>query len=554
MKELSVGEPTLVGALWRFRVLVFAATLVGLGIGFAYSLTLPAFSATASLVLQSPRGQPVFGSASNESPDRYVGDQITVLKSPELDTAAAQVGATQIPPLGLSADYFGAHTTVSGAPLNGDLVQVTFTAKDGAHALAGINAIQTAYEQVVHNAVQAQLATLLSPIDSALASINKQLSSVAAQLATGPPDRTGLLQEQQSLNTRRDTLAQKRDQVLVDASSGSNGVALSLSPQTATQRSRLTTSLPPLAVGGLVGLIGGVILAYLLAYRRPVFRHRDEPGEVLGAPLIAEVPRLGQSGPLPAAGSSATPSASAFRRAALGLQTRQTPEEGAAAPASKRSLVATARHLVVVSAGRQEGRSTIVANLGIALAGNGLTVLLVDADPGTSGLTRLLRGNLNYVPVRGLPDFAPASMTLEGFTGPHQSGGRLTLLRFDQAPVGTSQAASDAILQKLESAFNVMLIDAPPLTAVGPFWQVVRAAGGALVVVDHGASVESVDEVARLLMGIEMPTRGYIYNHRPRLRRKVTQVPEPTPVVAVDRFGRRPPDTAAKSGGIRRAR
>lgn len=543
---------------------MFGAVLVGLAIGFAYALTLPGFSATASLVLENPQSAPVFATPTNQAADRYIGDQITVLKSPELATAASQAAAKQNPPLNLSADYFRAHTAISGSPTNGNLVQITFTASNGPNALAGLNAIEAGYEQTVRDAVQGQLATILAPIDAQLASINKQLTSLSAQLAAGPTDQAALRQEQQSLLTRAQTLSQKRDQVVVDSSSGSNGVALSLGPETPTHNSRLLIALPILAVAGLLGLIIAVVTAYALAYRRPVFRKREEPEELLGAPLIAEIPRFDRSRPLPAADPSATRSASAFRRAALGLQTRATPEEdGATAGTTSRPV--SARNLVVVSAARQEGRSTVVANLGLALAGNGLNVLLVDADPSRSGLTRLLRSNLNHVPVRGLPNFAPTSMSLEGFTGPHQLGGRLTLLRFGQMPVGAGSAANDAILHHFEPAFNMVLIDTPPLTEVGPLWQVVRWAAGALVVVDHNASVASVDEVARLLIEIEMPTRGYIYNHRPRLRRqeaKEAEVPQPTPAVAVGRF-RRPPGAPAtrppeapgqQSGGFRRAR
>ncbi|MGH3608938.1 MAG: hypothetical protein ACRDRD_12725, partial [Pseudonocardiaceae bacterium] len=295
MTNISVGEPTVVGAAWRYRLLVAAVIVACLGVVGIYVEARPAvYSAMATMVLQDPHSVPVFANSTGTAADRYTGDQIAVLKSPQLAAAAAAVGAAQHPPLGLTADDFSKNSVVAGTPLSGNLVQITFTSTNRATALGGVDAIKTAYEKTVHDSVSAELSTLLAQIDSELASINAQLATVAAQLANHPAaaDQQILTQQQTALSGRRDTLAAKRDQIAVDAASGSNGVALYLPAQTTTHSSRLVAALPLLSVAAILGIVLGVLAAFLLASRRRRFGGRDEPEAVLGAPLVAEIPRF----------------------------------------------------------------------------------------------------------------------------------------------------------------------------------------------------------------------------------------------------------------------
>jgi Mrp family chromosome partitioning ATPase/capsular polysaccharide biosynthesis protein len=568
VSELSVGEPTIVSAAWRYRLIVLAAVVAFLGASLVYAEARPpTYSATASLALADPHNNGVFANSNNQAADRYVGDQITVLKSPQLATDAANAAAAQNPPLNLSTDDFKSHTTISGVPLTGNLVQITFTASDASTALGAVNAIVTAYEQVVQKSVKAQLAALLGQIDAELSGIDTQLSTLATQLGGASASaQPGLLLQQQALRARRDSLTQKRDQVVVDAASGTNGVSLSLPPQAATHTSKLVASLPIIAVATVLGLIVGIVVAYVLASRRPVFRRRDEPEGVLGAPLIAEIPRFAvemtrfdRLRPLSAGTTSAAPASAAFRRAALLLQTRPTAAAGRGKPRRAGGHVSegAARRLIVVSAARLDGRSTVVANLGMALADTGLSVVVVDADPRTGGLTRLLRGYFQSIPVRGRPEHGLASMSLEGLTRPGRSRGRLSLLRVGQIVIGDGQADRDRILDELESDCDAVLIDLPPAGDLGAYLPMVRRAEAALVVVDHDDSIASLEEVARLLGAIEVPPVGYVYNHRPRIGRKASATVRAQRAAAVDREAglppgpppSRPPSAPAQSDG-----
>ncbi len=519
VNTISAGEPTVVGAAWRYKLLVLFAVLIAVAAGVVYAEARPQlFSATGTMVLQDPHSDPVFATSTGEPPDRYTADQVTVLKSPQLAAAAASVGNNMSPALGLAADDFSAHTVVAGTPSNGNLVTVTYNGSEEQTSLRAVDAIKTAYEQTVHNSVSSQLSTLLSEIDGQLSSINSQLSTVATQLAapsaSNPP---GLAATQTALLARRDALNAKRDQVVVDAASGSNGVALYLAPSSATHASRLLSAAPILAVAAVIGLIVGLGTAYALASRRRLFRGREEPEIILGAPLVAEIPRFHRAHPLPAADGAPATAASAFRTAAFFIQARQ----GVGREIQRRRQREGVRRMVVLSSARRDGRSTVAANLGVALADSGIKALLVDADPATGGLSEVVLSGLETMPSNDSlrVSLAAAGMALDEVVRSNPDG-RLALLRSGKDSIRSlNDADRKSRLQSLEAGFDVVIIDGPPLSEAGKSWELVRRGDSALVVVTDSTPVAQLEEVVRMLGAIEMPTFGYVFNHRRPLRR-----------------------------------
>jgi Mrp family chromosome partitioning ATPase len=509
------GEPTLAGAAWRYRFLVLVAVVAFLAAALVYAVARgPVYSATATLELLDPHSASVFASSSGQPPDRYVGDQITVLKSPQLAAAAAALGSAKKPPLGLSADYFSTHTMVSGTPSTGSLVQLTFTARDAATALAGVDTVVTSYENVVRAALDSQLSAVLSQIDAELTSINAQLGPIGTALARpAPPNQAALQQQQQALLSSAAVLSQKRDQVMVDSTSPTPGVVLYLPPKTPTHTSSLLAALPVLSLALIAGLVVGVGAAYVLAFRRRVFLSRTEPESVLNAPLVGDIPGFDPTvSPIPAV-AGATRAGVALRGAALFIQSRRS--DGGA------------QRLAIVSGARRQGRSTITANLGLALASSGLRILFVDADPTGGGLSRLLRSEFESTQIHYPASIGAAGLTLEDVILPGLRG-EVALLGLDRNQPRSREAEPETALAELARDFHVVLIDTPPLTDIGPFLPLVRQAERALVIVRSDAPVASVEEAARLLTMIDLPALGYIYTH-PARRGRVRGSPSTPP-------------------------
>jgi receptor protein-tyrosine kinase len=223
-----------------------------------------------------------------------------------------------------------------------------------------------------------------------------------------------------------------------------------------------------LAIGAVGGLLLGVAAVMLQEQRRPVLRDPGDAATYLSLPELGAIPQA----------NTWTPSAMLFpRSSAARLRVeRAALEERAGLSESFRATVASilsARHngsgprvLLVTSSQPTEGKTTIVSNLGIALAGISNKVLLIDGDmrrprlhklfdePNSWGLSDVLRE-------KNAVDELPLDVLAKRTSVPH-----LYLL--------PSGAATDNIFGLLHSgrlsrllpifreAFDFVLVDAPP--------------------------------------------------------------------------------------------
>ena len=143
-------------------------------------------------------------------------------------------------------------------------------------------------------------------------------------------------------------------------------------------------------IGLLVGIMLGAALAFALALRRRDIGGRQDPAAIYGLPMVAEIPafKVRRARKL-----KDTP-------AAAGCRWRRTPaprppSRSASRPDRSNGSVppGSALSLAVVSPLAGAGKSTVVANLALAMAEGGTRLLVVDADAAADGLTaRLLPG------------------------------------------------------------------------------------------------------------------------------------------------------------------
>jgi polysaccharide biosynthesis transport protein len=148
------------------------------------------------------------------------------------------------------------------------------------------------------------------------------------------------------------------------------------------------------------------------------------------------------------------------------------------------------RVLVLTSAGREEGKSTTVSNLGIALAEINQRVLLIDADmrkpqlhhvfgvANTWGLSDLLkeRNPLAEVPLEALvrPTSIPNLYVLPSGPGITNIA---NLLHSDRVA---------ALVARLREEFNTILIDTPPMSYISDARMLAKLADAVVLVVRAG--------------------------------------------------------------------
>ncbi|MCJ1714084.1 polysaccharide biosynthesis tyrosine autokinase [Curtobacterium sp. VKM Ac-2922] len=221
--------------------------------------------------------------------------------------------------------------------------------------------------------------------------------------------------------------------------------------------------------GGAVGLLAGLAIAALRLTLDVRLRDRDEVERIASAPVIGSIAfdRGVREQPLVVHAHGADPRAEEFRRLRTNLQFLE------AGRATKSFLV--------TSSVANEGKSTTAANLAISLAQNGARVALVDADLRRPRIASLmgLEGQA------GLSDVLIGRVELEDALQPW---GRddLVMLPSGQIPPNPAELLGTlgmkAVLHELEEAFDIVIIDAPPMLPVTDAAILGRVVGGTLLV------------------------------------------------------------------------
>ncbi len=179
------------------------------------------------------------------------------------------------------------------------------------------------------------------------------------------------------------------------------------------------------------------------------------------------------------------------------------------------SLDRELRSLVVTSGGPGEGKSTICSNLAIALAQAGRHILLVDADlrrptvhkrfevPNTIGLTGLIVNGID-----GNGDEAFVDSGIEN----------LSLLPSGPLPPNPSEIlgskAMDKVIKALESKFDMVIYDCPPLIAVTDACVLAGKVGGVIMVIELGKAEKDMTRKAiSLLRNVKANILGAVVNN-----------------------------------------
>jgi polysaccharide biosynthesis transport protein len=283
-------------------------------------------------------------------------------------------------------------------------------------------------------------------------------------------------------------------------------------------------------LGGLLGLAVGIGLAFLAEALDKRVRTEKEIEETLGIPLLGRIPRparaLRRANRLVMLADPTSVHAQTFRRLRTSLEFVNF-EQGA-------------RRIMVTSALPREGKSTTVANLAVALARAGRRVAIADLDlrrpflhsffatGSDHGFTDVVvnRTKLEHAirPV-ALPGSNRLS-TAQSMNGrPAAAAGTATNGRADVEcvlhvlPAGSIPPAADefletervsAVLEDLSSQFDVVLLDAPPLLAVGDVMTLSTKVDAIVVVTRLGIHRRQLEELARQLHTCRAPILGFV--------------------------------------------
>ncbi|HVV76629.1 MAG TPA: polysaccharide biosynthesis tyrosine autokinase [Mycobacteriales bacterium] len=174
------------------------------------------------------------------------------------------------------------------------------------------------------------------------------------------------------------------------------------------------------------------------------------------------------------------------------------------------------RSIVFSSSVPAEGKTTTVCNLAITLAQAGVRVLLVEAD-----LRRPRVGQyLGLDSTVGLTNVLIGSTGLEDAVQTWNPQLPLRVLASGPNPPNPSELLGSRemgkLLRAMEDAYDLVIIDAPPLLPVTDAAVLAAEASGAVIVVHHGKTrIEQVERAAAALEAVGSRILGCIINFAP---------------------------------------
>jgi succinoglycan biosynthesis transport protein ExoP len=443
------------------------------------------YTATASLVFSNNQQAQQLAGLPATIGSNQQAQQSTNLKLVQLGDMAAKTAERL--GLGLTKQAVSADLSVS-AQGESNIVDVAATASSPALAAEIANAYTNQFVTEQQSANHAYYA-------SALRLVNKQLAALS------PKERAGTAGL--ALQDRAQSLG-----VLAELRNGNVQVAQAAALPTSPSSPKISRNT---ALGAVLGLLLGLGVAFVLERFDRRIREPGDLEQIYGLPLLGVVPestalarsmkgKKGAAGPLPAG------EAEAFHLIRAHLRYFNVDRE--------------LRTLLVASAAPGDGKTTIARHLATAAATMGARVLLLEAD-----LRRpTIAEQLDVRSGPGLSDVLIDAVSLDDAAQqvdlelPGSRGRVLDVLVAGVAPPPNpgeliESHAMELLLRRAKLAYDLVVIDTPPLTAVSDAFPLLGKVDGVLIVGRVGRNRRDVAErLHETLTGAGAPLLGVIAN------------------------------------------
>ncbi|MGI9601089.1 MAG: polysaccharide biosynthesis tyrosine autokinase, partial [Acidimicrobiales bacterium] len=485
-------------AIRNRKWLVLACTLVGLGLSLLYLESRTAtYSAEAKVVLNPT---PV-GAIDSRLKEANMEEEREKFDSfPIADAVIADLGLT-VDSQNVLLDNLG----VSFRP-DSFVLSAKYESQDPVEAQMLVNSFARNYVDARNAAdegwYQGQIDLLIEqrmPLDEELAQVefeiaalNTQLAAVREQSAAENPNRvneiSGLTNALTVARTERNRINAARTPITNDISQLERDGSTKAAAGVILQEAREPTH--PLGLGDrsimgagiLAGLLIGVVAAFVLDRLDSSARDEGDIELAAGTSVLGTIPRFGLGS---RSGASAVVMLSSGKSANL----QRSREAYRRLRTSVQYLSASGglRSVIVTSAQPGEGKSVTAANLAVALAQGGTSIVLVSADlrrptieelfsvPNRNGLSNALQSdNPSDVPLIsvGVENLA----IVPSGPSPERPGELLSSPQFQ------------TLITRLEGLYDLVIIDTPPVLAAADAGAASAAADGVIVLVDASRS------------------------------------------------------------------
>ncbi len=264
-------------------------------------------------------------------------------------------------------------------------------------------------------------------------------------------------------------------------------------PSAFPARPRVTLNL---ALGGLIGLVLGLGLAFFIEYLDTSVKTMEDVENLLGVPVLAIIP---ENVKLLHRETGDSPDAEAYRILRTNIEfNRKTPE---------------ANSISIASGGPGEGKSTTVSNLGYISAQGGYNTLIVDAD-----LRRPVQHlHFDLDNKTGLTNYLTSALKLEDVIRPTAVQNLFVLpsgaLPSDAVGILNSQRMSDMIAE-LKLRYDLIILDSPPMLGVSDASVIASEVDQSIIVVQHRRFPRAMlTRVKQAIVGVGGNVLGVVLNN-----------------------------------------
>lgn len=480
--DWDASAPTVLGSVARHRYAVLLATVATAVLGFVgSSLMPPVYTGVANVYLTEQED------AFN--PDRPVQEAASRIASRAVLRRAAR-----------SLDGVDRRTLEDAIDVTADtgvgLLAVSAESRDAEQAAAMANAVARSYEQLTMEAVQTQLDEVDDLVSSQQSALVQQIERARRRVEQDPTDAQAQ-RELDALQGQLLAIQNRIGEVVADTAvfgTGIDEIERAVVPDEPTRPRPVRNA----AIVGLAGLAGAVAMAYWRELRTA--RARTDPADVLGAPLLAQIPEFTRS----VDGRDSDPlfdydavEAYQFLLSSFEFAVNQT----------------GARSILVTSPSPGDGKSLTSLHLARALATQGRQVTLVDADIRARGLTAML--NAEHLP--GLVALAEGEL-VDTVTRRYRIS---PAVRLSFVPAGRALHQPTGLLatstyreaiSKITQHNELTVVDGAPLLTVADALAIATQVEGILLVIDAQTSQSDLEQVRQRLGLVSTPLLGFVVN------------------------------------------
>ena len=256
----------------------------------------------------------------------------------------------------------------------------------------------------------------------------------------------------------------------------------------------------------IVGIFGGVALAFFFEYLDDTIKNAEEIGRLTAWPFLGGIPEIKNENPT--------------TEVKRDIWTHLNPKDSASESyrSIRTSIIFSSirehpiKSLLVTSPGPQEGKTTTLCNLGIAMAQSGQRVLLVDADMRRPRLHGIFKRRND----KGLSAFLSVQAKAEDIIEKTDIENVSIVTAGPIAPNPSELIGSHKMKELIDMAkdkFDIILFDTPPIAVVTDAVVLSPYVDGLILVIQNETtSKKFIPRIAQILENSKARVTGFILN------------------------------------------